>query len=83
MALMNGCVCVTDESSYLDTHFIDGEHLYLYSLEEMDDMAELVRNILQNPSSAAATAAKGYAHAVRHLSWKHWVASFLHQSSFS
>jgi glycosyltransferase involved in cell wall biosynthesis len=77
LALMNGCVCVTDESSYLESHFVDGEQLYLYSLEEMGEMADMTAQLLEDTKASAKTAARGYAYAVRHLTWKHWLETFL------
>lgn len=77
LALMNGCVCITDESSYLETHFTDGEELYFYSLENMEQAADIIRELSENPDIAAKTAAQGYSHAVSHLGWKQWLNEFL------
>jgi hypothetical protein len=76
MAMMNGCVCVTDENDYLEHHFLEGEQLYFYSLEDMENMTDTVLALLKNPSAAAKTAAKGYRYALKHLSWKHWTDVF-------
>ena len=32
LAMCNGCVCVTDESIYLEKKFVDGENIFMYSL---------------------------------------------------
>jgi hypothetical protein len=76
LALMNGCVCVTDESSYLENRFLDGEELYFYSLEDMEGAAELVGSLLEEPVAAAKTAARGYQRALKSLCWKQWVEEY-------
>ena len=44
LAMCNGCVCVTDESTYLEKKFVDGENIFMYSLEDMTGAAMLVRD---------------------------------------
>lgn len=83
LALMNGCVCVTDESSYLEKHFLAGEELYFYSLEDMEEAAKIVWELLKDSDTAAKTAARGYSHALKHLSWKKWVKTFLQYTKVS
>ena len=77
MGMMNGCVCITDESLYLTDNFIDGEQLYFYSLENMEQAPEIILELLENPDLAVRTAARGYSYAVANLSWKSWLKSFL------
>lgn len=78
MALMNGCVCVTDGSLYLEKCFQDGRELYFYSLENMEGAAEIVRGLLKNNDTAAETAMRGYSYAQKKLSWENWIKAFLH-----
>ena len=59
LAMCNGCVCVTDESTYLEKKFVDGENIFMYSLEDMTGAAMLVRDLLTHPLEAARAAAKG------------------------
>ncbi|MCD7825142.1 MAG: glycosyltransferase [Clostridiaceae bacterium] len=77
LALMNGCVCVTDESTYLEQHFVADEELYFYSLGDMESVPGMVQELLNHPDEAVKTAARGYSCAAGHLGWKKWVEVFL------
>lgn len=77
LAMCNGCVCVTDESTYLEKKFVDGENIFMYSLEDMTGAAMLVRDLLVHPLEAARAAAKGYVCAVSSLSFKKYIEIFI------
>lgn len=77
LAMMNGCVCVTDESLYLEKHFLEGEELYFYSLEEMQEAADMIGELLEETDTAVRVAARGYACALKRLSWKKWTENLL------
>lgn len=77
LAMCNGCVCVTDESTYLEKKFVDGEDIFMYSLEDMTGAAMLVRDLLTHPLEAARAAAKGYVCAVSSLSFKKYIEIFI------
>lgn len=77
LAMCNGCVCVTDESIYLEKKFVDGENIFMYSLEDMTGAAMLVRDLLTHPLEAARAAAKGYVCAVSSLSFKKYIEIFI------
>lgn len=76
LAMCNGCVCVTDESTYLEKRFVDGENIFMYSLEDMTGAARLVRDLLAHPLEAARAAAKGYVCAIGGLSFKKYIEIF-------
>ena len=71
LAMCNGCVCVTDESTYLEKKFVDGENIFMYSLEDMTGAAMLVRDLLAHPLEAARAAA------VSSLSFKKYIEIFI------
>lgn len=77
LAMCNGCACVTDESTYLEKKFVDGENIFMYSLEDMTGAAMLVRDLLAHPLEAARAAAKGYVCAVSSLSLKKYIEIFI------
>ena len=77
LAMCNGCVCVTDESTYLEKKFVDGENIFMYSLEDMTGAAMLVRDLLAHPLEAARAAAKGYVCAGSSLSFKKYIEIFI------
>ena len=51
-AMLNESVCVTDTSKYLERQFQDGENIVFYNLSNLNELAEKVRSILQNPEQA-------------------------------
>lgn len=77
LAMCNGCVCVTDESTYLEKRFVDGENIFMYSLEDMTGAAMFVKDLLAHPLEAARAAAKGYVCAVGSLSFKKYIEIFI------
>lgn len=77
MAMMNGCVCITDSNNYLENRLVDGEQLYFYSLEDMSTAADLLTELLKNPDTAAKTAARGYTYALHQYNWRHWTQTWL------
>ena len=81
LAMCNGCVCVSDESIYLENKFVDGEELFMYSLEDMHEAAVIIKNLQAQPLEAAKTAAKGYACAIRELGFKKYSEIFMTDSS--
>lgn len=81
LAMCNGSVCVSDESVYLEKRFVDGEEIFMYSLEDMHEAAEIIKNLQAQPLEAAKTAAKGYACAIRKLSFKKYSEIFMISSS--
>ena len=81
LAMCNGSVCVSDESIYLENKFVDGEYIFMYSLEDMHGAAEIIKNLQAQPLEAAKTAAKGYARAIRELSFKKYSEIFMAASS--
>lgn len=76
LALVNGCVSVTDESTYIRSRLTDGLQLCYYSLEDFEGAAARVQELYQNPAQAAQIASEGNHYAVSHFTWKHWVDSF-------
>ena len=77
LAMCNGCVCVSDDSDYLEKNFTDGENIFMYSLEDMGEAAKLVKSLKAQPFEAAKAAAKGYACAIHNLSFKTYSKLFL------
>lgn len=77
LAMSNGCLCLTDSSAYLTPLLQDGQELYYYSLEDMEKAAQLAQELMENPRTAAKTAARGYEYAAKHFTWQRWAADFL------
>jgi hypothetical protein len=70
-AMLQGCAVVTDSSRYLDEILTDGENAILYSLEERDELPELIGDALNNPQKLSKVAEQGYDTARRAHTWAH------------
>ncbi len=69
-AMLNGSICLSDESTYLNELFTEEDEICLYSLECMNELPDLVKNILQNPEKAKKTAKEGFSAAKNCHTWK-------------
>jgi hypothetical protein len=70
-AMLQGCAVVTDSSRYLDEILTDGENAILYSLEERENLPDLIRDALRSPARLADIASQGYRTAQRAHTWAH------------
>ncbi len=68
-ALMNKTVCVTDRSSYIDSHFADDEEMVIYDLSEIDKLPKRILSLLENGEKAMNIASKGKEKALEEYSW--------------
>lgn len=86
LALMNGCLSLTDTSTYLTDVLNIGknEGVYTYSLENIEAVPDIIMDILNNTAddncvleniNSLSDNARAYAH--KHFSWKCWVDKFL------
>jgi hypothetical protein len=70
-AMLQGCAVVTDSSRYLDEILIDGENAILYSLEQREELPELIGDALRSPARLADIASQGYRTAQGAHTWAH------------
>lgn len=68
--LLSGAVCLSDETTYLREHFVEGQELMLYSLDNLERVPMLIRDLLQNEIKRRKIAAAGYQRAHREHTWK-------------
>ena len=73
-AMLQGSVCVTDDSVYLKEQFSDGEDIVFYSMSALDKLPELVNDLLQDPDHMQHIADCGYSNASAHHTWTHSAA---------
>lgn len=66
--MLNGSVCVTDSSEYLD-EVLTEDDVAFYSLKEMDMLPEIVKGLLAEPEKMQRIADHGYETALKHHSW--------------
>ena len=73
-AMLQGSVCVTDDSIYLKEQFSNGEDIVFYSLTALEKLPELVSGLLQDPDRMQHIADCGYNNASSHHTWAHRAA---------
>lgn len=68
-SMLNGALCVTDRSKYLDDHYLDGYNIVYFDLNAPAQMAADVRWLLDNPKQAEIIAQRGYETALKYDTW--------------
>lgn len=74
--MLQGSVCITDDSIYLKEQFTDEEDIIFYSLAALEKLPELVNGLLQDPVRMQRIADCGYDNASAHHTWTHCAAEF-------
>lgn len=69
-SMLNGAVCVTDSSRYLDTFLKQKENAAVYSLEAMGKLPELVDELLGNEKKMQEIADNGFEMAEKSHTWE-------------
>lgn len=69
-AMLNGSVCVTDTSRYLLERFEHGRELVFFELNNIPQLVENVRWLLDNPEQAESIARRGTMTAVLYDTWE-------------
>ncbi len=69
--MLNGAVCLTDSSVYLDDILHDGVDSSVYSLSQMDKLPEIAAGLLENPAQMQEIADQGYSMAKGAHTWAH------------
>lgn len=64
--MANGAVSLSDESGYFTDRYLSGRDLLIYSLEDLDSMADTVLEYLENPQKLQEIATQGQKIAVDH-----------------
>lgn len=76
-AMLNGAVCVTDSTTYTDTHFQDNEDIVLYRLDELDKLPGKCRYLLEHTDEAKVIAQAGKHKAEREYTWERFVTDYI------
>ena len=69
--MLNGAVCLTDSSIYLDSILHHGIDCSIYSLAQMKKLPEIVGALLANPDKMQSIADEGYKLAQAGHTWAH------------
>lgn len=62
--MLNGAVCVSDTSTYLEENYLDGIDIMLFDLDHIEKAAQDIKWLLDNPEDAEIIAQNGYRHAM-------------------
>lgn len=68
-SILNGAVCVTDPSCYLEEELHEGEGVCYFALQDMDDLPEKVKDLLQNDSGRNEIVRRGRAIVEQKHTW--------------
>lgn len=69
--MLNGAVCLTDSSVYLDEILHDGADCSIYSLSAMERLPEIAKGLLEDPDRMQRVADNGYEMAQAGHTWAH------------
>ena len=77
LALMNGCVSITDGSTYMRREIPMDSGVEYYSLDELEKVGEKIKSLVADVGSMKDKAARGVQYAEDMWSWKHWAVEFV------
>lgn len=69
-SMLNGCVCVTDENTYIKKHYVDGLNTIIFDMRKPDQMAADIKYLLEHLDVAQKIADEGYKTAMKYDSWE-------------
>ncbi|MBQ4283554.1 MAG: glycosyltransferase family 1 protein [Lachnospira sp.] len=76
-AMLNKAVCLTDRSSYNVAHFEDGKDIVFYDVDNLQELPNIVKDLLNNPDRAMQIAENGYVNASKYHTWENRVTQIL------
>ncbi len=76
-SMLNGAVCISDESEYLCEEFKDGENIVFYRLDELDKLPEKIKWLFDHPAEAQEIADAAYSKAKKEHTWEERAERFL------
>lgn len=77
MATLNGAVCLTDTSRYIEEIFGENKGVVIYDRKNPKELAEQINALLQNPNEAKQIARRGQMAAEEKLMVEHFVKRML------
>lgn len=67
--MLSGACCLSDETSYLKEHFQDGEDIVLYRANDLEQLPNKIRYLLQHKEERERIARAGREKALREHTW--------------
>ncbi len=68
-AMLQGAACIANANPWLISEFKDGESIGLYQLSELDNLANQVQQLFNQPEKLQDIANQGYRLCVKHHNW--------------
>lgn len=68
-AMLNYSVCVTDETSYINRHFVAGENIVTFNLDNIDKLPDKIRTVLQDENLQKYIEKNAYKKALSEHTW--------------
>ena len=75
--MLRRSICLTDSSTWIDSHFEDGEDIVLYDLKQLEKLPEIADYWLSHPIEAQELIEKAYEKAAENYTWVNCVDSLL------
>ncbi|MCH5279971.1 MAG: glycosyltransferase [Lachnospiraceae bacterium] len=69
-SMLNGAVCLTDSSLYLDRYLRDGENAALFTLEGLSELPQITEKLLKDENKMQSIADRGYDMAKKDHTWE-------------
>lgn len=69
-SMLNGAVCVTDSSNYMDDYLIQNKNALVYTLSHLEELPDMVKKLMQNEKMMQEIADGGYAMAMQDHIWE-------------
>ena len=68
--MLNGAVCLTDSSDYLDEYLKHGENSSIYDLKHLENLPAVAEELLKNQEKMQTIADAGFQMAEKYHTWK-------------
>lgn len=75
--MLNGTVCLTDRTKYLEKHFEDGKDIVMFDLAKLDRLPAKVKALLSDEARMRSIAAAGYENASQNHRWSNRAEGFI------
>ena len=69
-SMLNGAVCLSDDSRWMREHLVDGKEIVYYSLQEIDQLPIIVEKVLTDPNRMEEIVKNGYQKANEFHTWE-------------
>lgn len=76
-SLLNGAACVSDGSNYLRENFTDGKDICFFRQNEVEQISEIVKGLLEDEGKLCSIAEHGYENAANGHTWEDYALKLM------